>query len=140
MTGTRCAIDRETVGTPPTVLLHLSGRFDRAGRPELQRALRAVVNRVRPVGIVLDVRLVDFICAECVDLLLVAYTKALVRGHGYEIVNARGHVRRALATAGLCPPGADEDLYAPAGPDALEAAPVLSDTGGSLVEWDHHGR
>lgn len=140
MTGARCAIDRETVGTPPTVLLHLSGRFDRAGRAELQRALRAVVNRVRPVGIVLDVRLVDFICAECVDLLLVAYTRALGRGHGYEVVNARGHVRRALATVGLCPPGADDDLYPPAGPDARETAPVLPDSGGSPAEWDPRGR
>ncbi|WP_229830729.1 STAS domain-containing protein [Actinoplanes ianthinogenes] len=86
-----------------TVFLHLAGCFDRRSGNELRRELRQAFDRARGARIVVDVAGVDLIGSECIEVLLVGYTRALRGGHGYEVVNAEGHVQQALEATGLCP-------------------------------------
>ncbi|GGL08260.1 STAS domain-containing protein [Mangrovihabitans endophyticus] len=124
MTDSRCAIRRGTGGTRSTSYLRLAGRFDRGARQELQRALRDVQERARARTLMVDVSEVDFIGRECMALLLHAYTRAIRRGHGYEITGAHGHVRRVLEATGLCA-RADDVIYAPVWREAVDVAALF---------------
>ncbi|HEX9999418.1 MAG TPA: STAS domain-containing protein [Actinoplanes sp.] len=96
------------------VRLLLCGDLDRSAHGDLRRALREVFTRTRGVTVSIDMGEVDAIGGECIELLLLAYTRALRSGHGFEIVNAYGLVRQNLELTGLCarlPDG--EPLYAP---------------------------
>ncbi|GAA4589279.1 anti-anti-sigma factor [Actinoplanes octamycinicus] len=116
----RCVIHRSGKAES-TVFLHLRGCFDRRSGTELRRELRQAFDRARGARIIVDMADVDLIGSECIEVLLVGYTRALRSGHGYQVVNAEGHVRQALEATGLCP-RSDEHLYAPAAGDAIEAA------------------
>ncbi|MEV0898269.1 STAS domain-containing protein [Actinoplanes sp. NPDC049802] len=120
MTDPRYDIRRTTHRTGSTVHLRLTGDFDRDAHRVLRAAMRDVfaVGR-RGIRIVIDMDGIESIGSECIDLLLIGYTRALRGGHGYEIVNARGHVRQALALTGLCEP---EALYAPVWADDLTSS------------------
>jgi anti-anti-sigma regulatory factor len=103
------------------VHLRLVGAFDRGAHRELHRTLRQALNRARAVKVIIDVSRVDVIDGRCVDALLFGYTWALRGGHGYEVADARGAVRRALEVAGLCARQYDaEALYPPVWFDAVE--------------------
>ncbi len=117
----RCVIHRDPDKTGPAVFLHLDGSFDRRSGAGLRRELRQAFDRARGARVVVDMAGVDLIGSECIEVLLVGYTRALRSGHGYQVVNARGHVRQALEATGLCP-RSDDRLYAPAAEDAIEAA------------------
>jgi anti-anti-sigma regulatory factor len=103
-------IERDTDRTGKTTYLLLSGVFDRVAQRDLRRSLRDAFARSRHGRVVLDVARVDELSGECVETLLTAYTLALRGGHGFEVTNARGHVRLLLEATGLCAPA----LYAPA--------------------------
>ncbi|MFI1992651.1 STAS domain-containing protein [Actinoplanes sp. NPDC020271] len=119
----RCVIHRNPGKTGSTVFLHLDGCFDRRSSADLRRELRQAFDRARGSRVVVDVAGIDLIGSECIEVLLVGYTRAMRTGHGYEVVNAEGHVRQALEATGLCPRG-DDNLYGPSIEDAVEA--VLS--------------
>jgi anti-anti-sigma factor len=102
VTDVECAIHRRIDNNGATVLLCLQGSFDRAGAPELRRALHDAFVRRRAARIILDVAEVDSIGSDSLELLLVGYTRALRVGLGYEVVNAGGPVRLALEAVGLC--------------------------------------
>lgn len=104
------AIERDTDHTGKTTYLLLSGIFDRSAQRALRRGLRNAFARSRHGRVVLDVARVDELSGECVETLLTGYTHALRGGYGFEVTNARGHVRLLLEATGLCPPA----LYAPA--------------------------
>ncbi|MFC6568951.1 STAS domain-containing protein [Actinoplanes utahensis] len=111
MTDPHYEIQRTRGRTGITVHLHLSGAFDRDAGRVLRTAMRdTFASGRRGLRVFVDVSAVESIGSECIDLLLVGYTRALRAGHGYEIVNAHGHIRQALALTGLCEP---ETLYAP---------------------------
>ena len=118
-----CAIEREAGPAGSTTLLRLSGTLDREAGRQLRRVLRDAFDRARRGRVVVDMAAVDEIGSECIETLLTGYTRALRGGNGFEVVNARGHVRRALAVTGLCAP--DDVLYAPAwlSPDGLAHRP-----------------
>lgn len=104
-------IERTTHRTGSTVHLRLLGAFDRDTSRVLRAGMRdAFASGRRGHRVIVDVEHVESIGSECIDLLLVGYTRAMRGGHGYEIVNAHGHVRQALALTGLVEP---ETLYAP---------------------------
>ena len=107
------AIERDTGRTGQTTYLLLSGVFDRTAHRELRRALRSAFARARQGRVVLDVAGVDELGSECVEILLTGYTQAMRGGHGYEVTNARGHVRLLLEATGLSPRREEETLYAP---------------------------
>ncbi|WP_430787806.1 STAS domain-containing protein [Actinoplanes sp. G11-F43] len=112
-------IERTTQRTGSTVHLRLIGAFDRDTDRVLRAGMRdAFASGRRGHRVVIDVRQVESIGSESIDLLLVGYTRAVRGGHGYEIVNAHGHVRQALALTGLVEPDA---LYAPAWADEVIA-------------------
>lgn len=120
MTHARCTIERETGPAGATTHLRPHGVLDREAGRDLRRALRDAFAAARRGRVVVDMAAVDEIGSECIETLLTGYTRALVGGHGFEVVNARGHVRQALAVTGLCPRTDDDVLYAPAWPDVLE--------------------
>jgi anti-anti-sigma factor len=107
------SIERDTDKTGKTTYLLLGGVFDRSAHRDLRRALRDAFSRARQGRVVLDMAGVDELGSECVEVLLTAYTHALRGGHGYEVTNARGHVRLLLEATGLCPRREEETLYAP---------------------------
>lgn len=117
----RCVIHRNPDKNGSTVFLHLDGCLDRQSSADLRRELRQAFDRARGARVVVDMAGVDLIGSECIEVLLVGYTRAMRSGHGYEVVNAEGHVRQALEATGLCP-RSDEHLYAPSTGDAVEAA------------------
>ncbi|MFC4069767.1 STAS domain-containing protein [Actinoplanes subglobosus] len=103
MTDPRYEIDRTNHRTGSTVHLHLIGAFDRDAHRVLRAAMRdAFASGRRGHGVIVDMARVETIGSECIELLLIGYTRALRGGHGYDIVNAAGHVRQALALTGLC--------------------------------------
>ncbi|BEL08588.1 hypothetical protein Q0Z83_067790 [Actinoplanes sichuanensis] len=109
MTDPRYEIDRTNHRTGSTVHLHLIGAFDRDAHRVLRAAMRdAFASGRRGHGVIVDMARVETIGSECIELLLIGYTRALRGGHGYDIVHAAGHVRQALALTGLC---AAETLY-----------------------------
>lgn len=114
----RCVIHRNPDKTGSTVFLHLDGCFDRQSSADLRRELKQAFDRARGARIVVDMAGVDLIGSEGIEVLLVGYTRAMRSGHGYEVVNAEGHVRQALEATGLCP-RSDDNLYAPSTEDAL---------------------
>ena len=120
MTDLRRTIDRATGPTGSTIHLYPGGALDREAGRHLRRALRDAFAAARRGRVVVDMSAVDEIGSECIETLLTGYTRALAGGHGFEVVNAHGHVRQALAVTGLCPPADDDLLYAPAWPDVLE--------------------
>lgn len=112
MTDPRYEIDRTAHKTGSTVHLHLIGAFDRDASQVLRAGMRdAFAAGRRGLRVVVDVARVESIGSECIDLLMVGYTRALRAGHGYAITGACGHVRQALALTGLVEA---ETLYAPA--------------------------
>ncbi|KUL29885.1 STAS domain-containing protein [Actinoplanes awajinensis] len=119
MGDVRCVIHRDPGKTGSTVVLHLDGDFDRESGAELRRELRQAFDRARNSRVVVDMAGVDLIGSECLEVLLVGYTRAMRSGHGYEVVNATGHVHQALQATGLCP-RTDEHLYTPAATDTIE--------------------
>ncbi|GIF08126.1 STAS domain-containing protein [Actinoplanes siamensis] len=121
MGDVRCVIHRDPGKTGSTVLLHLAGSFDRKSGMDLRRELRQAFDRARGARVVIDMAGVDRIGSECIEVLLVGYTRAMRSGHGYEVVGAEGHVRQALEATGLCP-RSDDNLYAASTEDAIEAA------------------
>ncbi|WIM94622.1 STAS domain-containing protein [Actinoplanes oblitus] len=116
----RCVIHRSGKAEA-TVFLHLRGCFDKKSGNELRRELRHAFDRARGARVVVDMAGVELIGSECIEVLLVGYTRALRGGHGYQVINAEGHVRQALEATGLCPRG-DEHLYTPATGDTIDAA------------------
>ncbi|MDI6101796.1 STAS domain-containing protein [Actinoplanes sp. NEAU-A12] len=105
MTDPRYEIERDTRRTGSTVHLRLIGAFDRDAHRVLRLGLRDVfASGRRGHRVFVDMERAESIGSECIELLLVGYTRALRSGHGYEIVNAHGHVRQALALTGLCEP------------------------------------
>ncbi|MBG0567291.1 STAS domain-containing protein [Actinoplanes aureus] len=118
MEQARCVIRRETTPAGPAVRVHVTGSLDRAAHAELRRALRRAFEQTRRAAVLVDLTEVDDIGSECIEVLLVAYTRALRGGHGFEVAGARGAVRQALEITGLCPPSA---LYAPNTADTLDA-------------------
>jgi anti-anti-sigma regulatory factor len=127
MTEVRYAIRRETDTAARVTRLHLIGRLDKAARPGLRRALsNALVGR-RGMTLRIDMSSVIFLGSECVQELLTGYGKAMVAGHGYEVAEARGHIRRSLAAVRLCAPGGVEELLdGPAWPDPVAEAVWLA--------------
>ncbi|MBL7262117.1 STAS domain-containing protein [Paractinoplanes lichenicola] len=107
------SIERDTDRAGKTTYLLLGGVFDRSAHRDLRRALRDAFSRARRGRVVLDMARVDELSSECVEVLLTGYTHALRGGHGYEVTNARGHVRLLLEATGLCPRREDDTLYAP---------------------------
>lgn len=123
MTDEHCAIDAIADPAGPTVYLYLRGEFRRPDHRELRLAVRAAFRRSRHADVVIDVADVVALAGECVDVLLVGYTRAMRGGHGYEVVNARGEVRSALEATGLCArEPATSSLYVPAVADVVELA------------------
>ncbi|MEV6302742.1 STAS domain-containing protein [Actinoplanes sp. NPDC051861] len=108
-------ISRET---DRVVRLRVIGRLDRAAHAELRRSLRRAFDRARNSRVVVDLTEVDAIGSECIEVLLVGYTRALRGGHGFEVSGATGGVRQALEVTGLCERSA---LYLPAVDDSLDA-------------------
>ena len=98
MDEVRCEIRRSGAAVHVT----LAGRLDRAAHPELRRALRRAFEKVTRGRVVVDLAGVESIGSECLEVLLVGYTRALRSGHGYEVTGAHGAVRQALAVTGLC--------------------------------------
>ncbi len=121
MGDVRCVIHRDPDKTGSTVFLHLEGSFDRRSGAELRRELKQAFDRARGARIVVDMGGVRLIGSECIEVLLVGYTRAMRGGHGYEVVNAGGYVRQALEATGLCP-RSDDNLYAVSSEEALEEA------------------
>ncbi|WP_328469217.1 STAS domain-containing protein [Actinoplanes sp. NBC_00393] len=117
MEHVRCETRRETTPAGPAVRVRVTGSLDRAAHPELRRSLHRAFERSRRVAVLVDLTEVDSIGSECIEVLLVAYTRALRTGHGFEVTGAHGPVRQALEITGLCPPTA---LYAPNTADTLE--------------------
>ncbi|MBU2663404.1 STAS domain-containing protein [Actinoplanes bogorensis] len=107
------SIERDTDRTGKTTYLLLGGVFDRSAHRDLRRSLRDAFSRARQGRVVLDMARVEEISGECVEVLLTGYTHALRGGHGYEVTNARGHVRLLLEATGLCPRREEDTLYAP---------------------------
>ncbi|MEU4619709.1 STAS domain-containing protein [Actinoplanes sp. NPDC023801] len=106
MTDPRYEIERTNLRTGSSVHLHLIGAFDRGADRVLRVGMRdAFASGRRGHRVIVDMKDVDSIGSECIDLLLIGYTRALRAGFGYEIVNPRGHVRQALALTGLCAAG-----------------------------------
>ncbi|BAL88640.1 hypothetical protein AMIS_34200 [Actinoplanes missouriensis 431] len=101
----RCVITRDD---RKAVRLHLAGAFDRAAHPELRRSLRRAFDRAGRGTVVIDMAETASIGSECLEVLLVGYTRALRGGLGFEVVNAHGPVRQALAVTGLCEPAVDD--------------------------------
>lgn len=123
MEDPRYEIQRTTGRTGSTVHLHLIGQFERDAARVLRAGMRdAFASGRRGHRVVVDVEQVESIGSECIDLLLVGYTRALRGGHGFEIVNAHGHVRQALALTGLCAP---DVLYAPVWADEVIRTPTV---------------
>lgn len=117
MKDPRYEIERTTLRTGSTVHLHLIGAFDRDSHRVLRSGMRdAFATGRRGHRVIVDIEQVESIGSECLELLIVGYTRALRAGHGYEIVNAHGHVRQALALTGLVEP---DTLYAPIWADDL---------------------
>ncbi|GAA1612483.1 STAS domain-containing protein [Actinoplanes couchii] len=117
MEDPRYEIERTTHKTGSTVHLHLIGAFDRDASRVLRTGMRdAFASGRRGLRVIVDVERAESIGSECIDLLMVGYTRALRAGHGYEISNAHGHVRQALALTGLVEP---DTLYAPVWADDL---------------------
>ena len=85
------------------VRLVLSGRFDREAHLELRKSLRRAFERSRRGRVVVDLAGVGAIGSECIEVLLVGYTRALRDGHGFEVVGATGAVRQALEVTGFYP-------------------------------------
>ncbi|MEV6344689.1 STAS domain-containing protein [Actinoplanes sp. NPDC051851] len=108
MGDVRCAIHRDP-NRSATVLLHLTGDFGRAAVQDLRRELRQSFDRARGARIVIDATGVTLLGSECIEVLLVGYTRAMRGGHGYRIVGAEGHVRQALEATGLCARREDDD-------------------------------
>lgn len=102
MEQVHCVTHRETTPAGPAVRLRVTGSLDRAAHAELRRALRRAFDRSRRVAVLVDLTDVDHIGSECIEVLLVAYTRALRSGHGFEVVNPHGAVRQALEMTGLC--------------------------------------
>ncbi|XVU25279.1 SDR family NAD(P)-dependent oxidoreductase [Actinoplanes sp. CA-054009] len=124
MTDLRCAIERDTDKAGNTTYLHLSGSFDKAAHRELRRRLWDAFARKRRGRVVVDLARVDEIGSECIEVLLMGYTKALRGGHGFEVINAQGGVRQMLEATGLCERPDDDVLYAPAWPDIFDFTPL----------------
>ncbi|SNY03895.1 SDR family NAD(P)-dependent oxidoreductase [Paractinoplanes atraurantiacus] len=124
MTELRCAIERDTDKAGKTTYLHLSGAFDKAAHRELRRELWGAFARKRRGRVVVDLARVDEIGSECIEVLLMGYTKALRGGHGFEVTGAQGGVRQMLEATGLCERPDDDVLYAPAWPDIFEFTPL----------------
>jgi stage II sporulation protein AA (anti-sigma F factor antagonist) len=110
MTEVRYAIRRETDTAARVTRLHLIGRLDKAARPGLRRAVSNALARRRGMTLQIDMSAAIFLGSECVQELLSGYGKAMIAGHGYEVVEARGHIRRSLAAVRLCAPGGVEEL------------------------------
>jgi anti-anti-sigma regulatory factor len=109
-----------------TIHLRLEGDFGNSGVLELRRALHDAFVRRRAARIILDVADVDTIGSECLELLLIGYTRALGAGLGYEVANARGTVRLALEAVGLCE-RLDNLEPIPYGHDSRAAGRVVAD-------------
>jgi anti-anti-sigma factor len=124
MTDLRWAIERETDKAGTTTYLYLSGSFGKGVHRDLRRKMTDAFARKRRGRVVLDLARVDEIGSECIEVLLMGYTKALRGGHGFEVVNARGGVRRMLEATGLCPREDGDLLYAPAWPDVFDLTPL----------------
>jgi anti-anti-sigma factor len=108
MEHSRCVISREAGGAGPVVRLRVTGSLDRPAHAELRRSLRQAFDRARRSRVVVDLAGVDVIGSECIEVLLVGYTRALRGGHGFEVVGAAGAVRQALEITGLCAPAGPE--------------------------------
>jgi anti-anti-sigma factor len=102
MSEVRCVIHRGPGRSGTTIFLHLDGEFDRRSSSDLRRELRQSFGRARGARIVIDMAGVGLIGSECIEVLLVGYTRAMRSGHGFEVVNAEGHTRQALEATGLC--------------------------------------
>ncbi|WP_229073432.1 STAS domain-containing protein [Actinoplanes sp. DH11] len=118
-TTPRCEVRR---GSRSAVHLYLTGDFDHAAHAELRRSLRRAFDRAGRGSVVVDMSGVGAIGSECIEVLLVGYTRAMRGGHGFEVVNAHGPVRQALAVTGLCEPPVD-DMF-----DSLMAMITTPDT------------
>ena len=110
MTEVRYAIRRETDTAARVTRLHLIGRLDKAARPGLRRAVANALTRRPGMTLQIDMSSVLFLGSECLQELLTGYGKAMAAGHGYEVVEAHGHIRRSLAAVRLCAPGGVEEL------------------------------
>jgi anti-anti-sigma factor len=105
MKDPRYEIERINHRTGSTVHLHLIGSFDRDAHRVLRTGMRdAFASGRRGHRVIVDMARVESIGSECIELLLIGYTRAVRGGHGYDIVHATGHVRQALALTGLCEP------------------------------------
>ena len=116
MDDVRCVTRRDG----STVRLLLSGRFEQAAHLELRRSLRRAFQRSRRGCVVIDLAGVESIGSECIEVLLVGYTRALREGHGFEVTGARGAVRQALEVTGFYPRPESDPVSVPGG--ALENA------------------
>jgi anti-anti-sigma factor len=101
----RCPITRDDRSA---VRLRMVGDFDRAAHLELRRSLRKAFDRAGRGTVIVDMSETVSIGSECIEVLLVGYTRALRSGAGYEVTGAHGPVRQALAVTGLCEPAVDD--------------------------------
>lgn len=121
MEEVRCVISREAGDTGPVVRLRVAGRLDRSAHAELRRSVRRAFDRARRSRVVVDLAEVGVIGSECIEVLLVGYTRALREGHGFEVVGATGAVRQALEITGLCARSEETVLYPLVGELSVEA-------------------
>ncbi|MEU4695175.1 STAS domain-containing protein [Actinoplanes sp. NPDC023714] len=105
MEEARCVITRDGRSA---IRLAMAGDFGRAAHPELRRSLRRAFERAGRGTVVIDMAETESIGSECIEVLLVGYTRALRGGMGYEVTGAHGPVRQALAVTGLCEPPVDD--------------------------------
>jgi anti-anti-sigma factor len=102
-----------------TVRLALQGEIDLSTREVLDRAIGAALTRQpRPRTVLIDLDRVGFCDCGGVGILLKGRAATVSRGVGYQVVNARGIVRRVLRVLGV-----DEMLLAAGtGPDRAEGS------------------
>jgi anti-anti-sigma factor len=105
MEEARCTITRDGRSA---VRLRMIGEFSRAAHLELRRSLRKAFDRAGRGTVVIDLSEATSIGSECIEVLLVGYTRALRSGTGFQVTGAHGPVRQALTVTGLCEPAVDD--------------------------------
>jgi anti-anti-sigma factor len=109
MTEATFAIDRDVDPRAAAVRLRLTGTFDRAALPALQRAVIGEATRPHTRDVVVDVAAMTVIDQPAVEVLLRGYTAALRGGRGFRVINAGHRVHSVLSPAGLCAEADDSE-------------------------------
>ena len=114
MITTHGAVERHRDRSAAVTRLAIVGTMNAVASRQLQRMLHDEFDRSRGVTVVVDLGRTEDMGSECVRILLCAYTRALRRGCGFRVVNARGSLRRSLADVGLCPSPPERVVLRPA--------------------------